>query len=517
MSTKANVTKSDVQSKQHMSVDATNSKHNMSATGLETKIKIIPDVCAIKTAIEKKKDVSAKVWDVSAVMGCNFLQVKPNKEEYQVLKDDTFMLEFDGSTTMRKAFLKADGFVRYTLKLVDLDGIKPIENKYLIVGSQLELRLREAMGMCWLKKKQVGALPIILTLASPKIYNNKVYLSCTSSVMILEDDEIPVIKALKNANKYMLELDVSDDTAQVVVIMFNDIATALVRCFVGSLLDIEDEINLAKGGEDSVVSSTLDTVADIQAPKLKRLVRDPSVAIPSKPLEAKKKRKDIKDFDTKASDDSAKGVRKKKADQPFDKKKRNRVEIEDSNEDISYASDKEGNKDKKKKRNDMHIRRHPQSRQPQVGKLDAADVAQHTDGRLYGYCGLRLVYIVASGSAIKPPKRAALTSAGPPSYQCSMCDATIWYAERTDKARRVVHPTFSLCCQDAVEEERLKWTQNNQDTLCVDMYHTLCDVVTRADTSAACLGKRIVLPKSFIGSPRHMMQNYQDAMALCRV
>nr|GEV39183.1 hypothetical protein CTI12_AA123990 [Tanacetum cinerariifolium] len=54
------------------------------------------------------------------------------------------------------------------------------------------------------------------------------------------------------------------------------------------------------------------------------------------------------------------------------------------------------------------------------------------------------------------------------------------------------------------------------DTLRVDLYHNLCNAVTRGDTSAAGLGKRIVLPRSFIGSPRYMMQNYQDAMVLCR-
>ncbi|GJV28585.1 DNA helicase PIF1, ATP-dependent [Tanacetum coccineum] len=68
----------------------------------------------------------------------------------------------------------------------------------------------------------------------------------------------------------------------------------------------------------------------------------------------------------------------------------------------------------------------------------------------------------------------------------------------------------------AVEDQRLKWTRNNQDTLHVDLYHNLCDAVTRGDTSAAGLGKRIVFPRSFIGNPRYMMQNYQDAMALCR-
>ncbi|GJU19989.1 DNA helicase PIF1, ATP-dependent [Tanacetum coccineum] len=67
-----------------------------------------------------------------------------------------------------------------------------------------------------------------------------------------------------------------------------------------------------------------------------------------------------------------------------------------------------------------------------------------------------------------------------------------------------------------VEEQRLKWKRNNQDTLRVDLYHNLCDAITRGDMSAAGLGKRIVLPRSFIGSPIYMMQNYQDAMAICR-
>ncbi|GKC63748.1 ATP-dependent DNA helicase PIF1-like protein [Tanacetum coccineum] len=67
-----------------------------------------------------------------------------------------------------------------------------------------------------------------------------------------------------------------------------------------------------------------------------------------------------------------------------------------------------------------------------------------------------------------------------------------------------------------VEEQRLKWTRNNQYTLRVDLYHNLCDAVRRGDMSTVGLGKRIVFPRSFIGNPRYMMQNYQDAMALCR-
>nr|GEX06861.1 ATP-dependent DNA helicase PIF1-like [Tanacetum cinerariifolium] len=68
----------------------------------------------------------------------------------------------------------------------------------------------------------------------------------------------------------------------------------------------------------------------------------------------------------------------------------------------------------------------------------------------------------------------------------------------------------------AVEERRLKWTRNNQDSLRVDLYHNLNDAFTRGNTNAEGLGKRIVLPKTFTGGPRYMMQNYQDAMDLCR-
>nr|GEU40148.1 hypothetical protein [Tanacetum cinerariifolium] len=86
-------------------------------------------------------------WDVNAVTGrylstdfvgnaihCtarsnvvhNFLQLKEggiysiknfvvhrNKEEYRIQKNDGYMIEFDGATSICKDFVKADGFVRY--------------------------------------------------------------------------------------------------------------------------------------------------------------------------------------------------------------------------------------------------------------------------------------------------------------------------------------------------------------------------------------------------------------------
>ncbi|XP_035829924.1 uncharacterized protein LOC118479488 [Helianthus annuus] len=68
----------------------------------------------------------------------------------------------------------------------------------------------------------------------------------------------------------------------------------------------------------------------------------------------------------------------------------------------------------------------------------------------------------------------------------------------------------------AIEEHRLRWMRNNQNELRVELYHNVCDAVTRGDTNAKAIGQRIVLPATFTGSPRYMVQNYQDAMALCR-
>ncbi|GJT29442.1 DNA helicase PIF1, ATP-dependent [Tanacetum coccineum] len=48
-----------------------------------------------------------------------------------------------------------------------------------------------------------------------------------------------------------------------------------------------------------------------------------------------------------------------------------------------------------------------------------------------------------------------------------------------------IHQQYLVDTYTAVEEQRLKWKRNNQDTLRVELYHNLCDAVTRGDTRAA--------------------------------
>lgn len=64
-----------------------------------------------------------------------------------------------------------------------------------------------------------------------------------------------------------------------------------------------------------------------------------------------------------------------------------------------------------------------------------------------------------------------------------------------------------------VERGRLRWVASHQKKLKVDNYKNVLDDL---ENSIEVIGKRIVLPSSFIGGPRHMRSLYQDAMAITR-
>ena len=65
-----------------------------------------------------------------------------------------------------------------------------------------------------------------------------------------------------------------------------------------------------------------------------------------------------------------------------------------------------------------------------------------------------------------------------------------------------------------IESSRIEWHSSNQDKLRADLYRGLVDAVSAGDGDKA--GRRVILPSSFTGGPRHMMGLYQDAMAIVR-
>ncbi|XP_050279142.1 uncharacterized protein LOC126720581 [Quercus robur] len=75
---------------------------------------------------------------------------------------------------------------------------------------------------------------------------------------------------------------------------------------------------------------------------------------------------------------------------------------------------------------------------------------------------------------------------------------------------------FDVDAYTCIEAIRVMWVKNNQEKLRIELYNGLKDAVMRGDTTPASAGKIFVLPSSFIGGPRYMIENYQDAMAICR-
>ncbi|GJS15655.1 hypothetical protein Tco_0410127 [Tanacetum coccineum] len=145
-------TKGDIQTNQVISIEAADNNHPMSLAGMSIKVGILADITAMNSVVERKQGMSDKVSEDKSELfldhtdfvvsdakaqGRNHLfsqnfVVKPNKEEYRIIKNDTYMLEFDGSMTIRKALVKVEGFLRYPFQLQDLNGIEPSDNKYLI-------------------------------------------------------------------------------------------------------------------------------------------------------------------------------------------------------------------------------------------------------------------------------------------------------------------------------------------------------------------------------------------------
>ncbi|KAL7106310.1 hypothetical protein ACP275_07G104200 [Erythranthe tilingii] len=65
-----------------------------------------------------------------------------------------------------------------------------------------------------------------------------------------------------------------------------------------------------------------------------------------------------------------------------------------------------------------------------------------------------------------------------------------------------------------LETTRLDYFRRNQTNLRAELYQGLIDSVSRGEKRGGEVGKRIVLPASFIGGPRDMRRRYLDALAL---
>ncbi|EEE54237.1 hypothetical protein OsJ_01110 [Oryza sativa Japonica Group] len=67
-----------------------------------------------------------------------------------------------------------------------------------------------------------------------------------------------------------------------------------------------------------------------------------------------------------------------------------------------------------------------------------------------------------------------------------------------------------------IETSRLTYHALNQKKLRSETHQGISDAVVRGDSDGKDVGTKVILPSSFIGGRRYMVQNYHDSMAICR-
>lgn len=86
----------------------------------------------------------------------------------------------------------------------------------------------------------------------------------------------------------------------------------------------------------------------------------------------------------------------------------------------------------------------------------------------------------------------------------------------TIRCSRKFFQQFLVDAYTMIEAERLSYIRANQKKLRSETYNNLRAYAQGGNNSALSTGKRIILPSSFTGEARYMVQNYLDAMALCK-
>ncbi|GKC16555.1 hypothetical protein Tco_1013337 [Tanacetum coccineum] len=213
------------------------------------------------------------------------------------------------------------------------------------MGQSLRVTLWGGLGDVLVERKtnHVGTCAVVLTAMSTKDYNNKLYLSSSSSTVIYDDDDIPCLQELKTKNscieptKAVLAADCSlpkEGTLENLLIWARNCKNNLLKCSAESLMGADDEradvdddsnlptairnvigtthvleiklhtyyeygtfesftcwkINPSEPVEDGASSSTPTLPPNDAVPLMKRLSRHPTLCTPLKPNEDKKKR-----------------------------------------------------------------------------------------------------------------------------------------------------------------------------------------------------------------------------------
>nr|GEX02921.1 hypothetical protein [Tanacetum cinerariifolium] len=142
--------------------------------------------------------------------------VQPNKDEFRIFMNAPFSVKFDGETSVRKVFVKSDGFITYLFELVELENLEVTNTKYLIdvIGYVTNVAGLFSRGPGQGHLISILLIPVRVTLwgglgekfiektCHVRLYpfvrtHYRLYLSSSSSTLIIDDDSIPALKQMK--------------------------------------------------------------------------------------------------------------------------------------------------------------------------------------------------------------------------------------------------------------------------------------------------------------------------------
>ena len=66
------------------------------------------------------------------------------------------------------------------------------------------------------------------------------------------------------------------------------------------------------------------------------------------------------------------------------------------------------------------------------------------------------------------------------------------------------------------DQHQLDWLRTHQANLRAELYNGVADALTRTDVDLASVGRRVILPSSYLGGARFIGQCFQDSMAIVR-
>ncbi|GJX76201.1 RNA-directed DNA polymerase, eukaryota [Tanacetum coccineum] len=187
----------------------------------------------------------------------NFV-VQANKEEYRKFRDHAYMIELDGTASVRKTFVKGSDVSGYVTNVGRITQQKSgsLTLDFSLANGRLlymptTLRLRKE---CWKTySSRLGTEKMIVKIDGIRTRKGWNFPSCGGKKCkkgVVRKEGSFWCQACDRAVEYpmlrfRIKLDVSDKTASTVVVMFDEPDTELVKCSADSLATADEDVGLA--------------------------------------------------------------------------------------------------------------------------------------------------------------------------------------------------------------------------------------------------------------------------------